>query len=82
MSDGAQISANVFLPANMKKPLPAVFAYTVYGIDGMQKDGRFFVEHDYVFLGVHCRGRGNSTGEFFPYEDAGRDVAGKDGVAR
>ncbi|MFC2164165.1 CocE/NonD family hydrolase [Acidobacteriota bacterium] len=73
LSDGIHLTANIWKPRKMETPLPAIVAYSSYGINGMHEDGVFFAKRGYVFLAVNCRGRNGSEGEFFPYEDAGRD---------
>lgn len=75
MKDGIKLSANVYKPAEMKEPLPAIFAFTPYISDEGQERGPFFAKNGYVYVHVDVRGRGNSEGEFFPLEKDGADGA-------
>ncbi len=75
MKDGIRISANIYKPAEMKGPLPAIFAFTPYISDEAQKRGFFFARNGYVYVHADVRGRGNSEGECFPLEKDGADGA-------
>jgi len=75
MRDGVHLVAKIWKPAEMDKPLPAVFALTPYIADEGQKWGPFFVRNGYVYVHVDCRGRGNSEGDFYPAENDGVDGA-------
>ena len=44
MDDGICLSANVFKPADMKEPLPAIFTFTPYVSDEGQERGSFFAQ--------------------------------------
>jgi putative CocE/NonD family hydrolase len=73
MDDGICLSANIFKPAEMKEPLPAVFTFTPYVSDEGQLRGTFFAQNGYVYVHVDVRGRGNSGGKFLPIEKDGPD---------
>ena len=67
MRDGIKLNANVYLPKERSGPLPVIFALTPYTADYFQARAMYFVKHDYVFVVVDCRGRGNSEGAFDPF---------------
>ncbi|UCC38754.1 MAG: CocE/NonD family hydrolase [Candidatus Aminicenantes bacterium] len=75
MKDGVHLVAKIWRPANMNEPLPAIFVLTPYVSDEAQQRATFFVQNGYVFVSVDCRGRGNSEGEFYPFEQDGPDGA-------
>lgn len=75
MSDGINLSANIFKPTEMNEPLPAIFTFTPYVSDEGQQRGTFFAQNGYVYVHVDVRGRGNSEGEFLPIEKDGPDGA-------
>lgn len=62
MSDGVKISASIWKPAEMKKPLPAILTMTPYIVDRGQKDGDIFARRGYIIVRADVRGRGNSGG--------------------
>lgn len=74
MRDGDTLSANIYKPADMDGPLPALFVLTPYGCDRVHKDGKYFAENGYVVVAADCRGRGNSGGGFVPFVNEGRDA--------
>ena len=71
--DGIHLSANIFKPAQMNVPLPAIMVLTPYVSDHNTKRGIYFARHGYVFVSVDTRGRGNSEGVFTPFESEGKD---------
>src|SRR5467141_18416 len=73
LRDGAKLSATLYKPREMKKPLPVIFTLTPYTADTYHERGVYFSKNGYVFALVDCRGRGNSEGEFRPFENEGRD---------
>ncbi len=73
MRDGINLSGTIYKPSNLKDPLPVIFVLTPYISDENQQRGIFFAKNGYVFVSVDCRGRGNSEGEFFPFEKDGKD---------
>ncbi|MBN1224923.1 MAG: CocE/NonD family hydrolase [Candidatus Aminicenantes bacterium] len=75
MRDGVRLTAKIWMPADMKEPLPSIFALTPYVADEGQKRGMFFSRNGYVYLQVDCRGRGNSEGVFYPDEHESQTAA-------
>ncbi|UCC39619.1 MAG: CocE/NonD family hydrolase [Candidatus Aminicenantes bacterium] len=73
MRDGVKLASYVWKPANLEKPLPAIFSFSPYTIETHYKEGPFMVQNGYIYLLVDVRGRGNSEGEFWPWENDGRD---------
>jgi uncharacterized protein len=73
MRDGIRLSANIFVPRELKSPLPAILVLTPYNNDHNTPRGIYFSTHGYVFVTVDCRGRGNSDGVFTPFVNEGRD---------
>jgi putative CocE/NonD family hydrolase len=73
LRDGVKLSATLYKPREMKKPLPVIFTLTPYTADTYHERGVYFSKNGYVFALVDCRGRGNSEGEFKPFENEGRD---------
>jgi putative CocE/NonD family hydrolase len=68
MPDGVKLSARIWMPEEMTKPLPTIFVFTPYISDESQQRGMFFAKNGYVYISVDVRGRGNSEGIFFPLE--------------
>jgi putative CocE/NonD family hydrolase len=68
MRDGVKLSARIWMPEEIKEPLPTIFVFTPYISDESQKRGMFFAKNGYVYTSVDVRGRGNSQGIFFPLE--------------
>ena len=75
MKDGIKLAAKIWKPAGLEKPVPAIFVLTPYISDEAQQRATFFAQHGYVYVSVDCRGRGNSEGEFYPFEQDGPDGA-------
>jgi len=75
MNDGINLAAKAWKPADLKEPLPAIFVLTPYISDEAQQRAKFFAQNGYAFVSVDCRGRGNSEGEFYPFEQDGPDGA-------
>jgi putative CocE/NonD family hydrolase len=71
MEDGIHLAAKIWKPAQMEEPLPAIFVLTPYVSDEAQQRATFFAQNGYIFVSVDCRGRGNSEGEFYPFEHDG-----------
>jgi uncharacterized protein len=68
MRDGLSLNATLFLPSDMKKPVPVVMQMTPYGIDAFYPLGRRFCAAELGFILVDCRGRGDSDGLFDMFE--------------
>ena len=73
MRDGVQLNATVYKPSEMNAPLPVIFTFTPYISDTYHERAWYFSHHGYVFALVDVRGRGNSGGDFAPFENEGRD---------
>jgi putative CocE/NonD family hydrolase len=73
MRDGVHLAATLFKPREMPAPLPVVFTLTPYNSDSYYARAAYFARHGYVFALVDVRGRGNSEGEFMPFENEARD---------
>ena len=73
LRDGVRLNATIYQPRQMPDPLPAVFTLTPYTADSYHERGDYFARHGYTFLLVDCRGRGNSEGEFLPFESEAQD---------
>ncbi len=72
--DGAELAANVYhAVAGAEKRRPAILTLTPYGADRYHTNGMYFASHGYTFVVVDVRGRGNSSGEYWPYEMDGMD---------
>ncbi len=71
--DGVSLNATVYQPHAQKDPLPVVFTFTPYIGDSYTERAMYFARHGYVYALVDVRGRGNSGGEFWPFENEGRD---------
>ncbi|MFC2164110.1 CocE/NonD family hydrolase [Acidobacteriota bacterium] len=73
MRDGIQLSAVMWKPKGAQGSFPAVFVFTPYMAEAGQRDGKFFARNGYVCVYVDVRGRNNSEGEFFPFENHSPD---------
>lgn len=73
MRDGVKLNATVFTAHGQKEPLPVIFTFTPYIGDSYTDRAVYFAKHGYVYALVDVRGRGNSGGEFWPFENEGRD---------
>ena len=71
--DGVQLNGTVFRPRVMAQPLPVIFTFTPYVGDAYQDRAMYFARHGYVYVLVDVRGRGNSEGQFAPFENEGKD---------
>lgn len=77
MRDGVVLSADVYCPSNVRQGVryPVILSRTPYlkADPGVLETGRYFAEHEYVFVAMDVRGRGDSDGTFVPYRNEGRD---------
>jgi len=71
--DGAKLNATVFTPHGQKEKLPVIFTFTPYIGDSYTDRAVYFAKHGYVYALVDVRGRGNSSGEFEPFANDGKD---------
>ena len=66
MTDGVNLMANVFKPAQ-EGAYPVIVMRTPYGKGGPQHgEARGFAANGYVFVAQDCRGRGDSEGNWYP----------------
>ncbi len=73
MSDGINLSSNIYIPTGVEKKYPTILIITPYISDENHSRGLFFSRNGYVFITVDSRGRGNSEGEFVPFENDAKD---------
>ncbi len=73
LSDSINLSANIYLPHNLKEKLPVILVFTPYVSDHNHDRGMFFSQNGYVFATVDVRGRGNSEGIYTPLETDAKD---------
>jgi putative CocE/NonD family hydrolase len=73
LRDGVKLNATVYLPADRKGPLPAVFTLTPYIADSYHERAVYFARHGFAFALVDARGRGSSGGDFEPFANEARD---------
>src|SRR6185312_9661003 len=73
LRDGVRLNATLYRPQGQKDPLPCIFTLTPYIAQSYHERGMYFAAHEYVFLTVDVRGRGNSEGEFTPLLQEARD---------
>ncbi len=66
MRDGIQLSADLLLPAEIRKPVPAILVRTPYGKEMYQTAYHGFVRRGYAVLIQDVRGRNASEGEWTP----------------
>lgn len=66
MSGGVTLRANLYRPCDSGGPWPVIVSMTPYGADSLHDIAMRFALHDYAFLAVDVRGRGNSSGRFRP----------------
>jgi putative CocE/NonD family hydrolase len=71
--DGTLLNIDIYRPVHMKEALPVLFAFTPYTTDSMFQNALYFAENGYVVVIGDVRGRGNSGGEFAPFERDGKD---------
>lgn len=73
MRDGIHLSANIYFPEIQKESYPVILVYTPYVNDEAVERGMYFAKEGYVFITLDLRGRGNSEGQFRPFEKDGID---------
>src|SRR5262249_4877900 len=73
MRDGVKLSAMVFRDVNTTQKQPAIISQSPYPSGTEATRGNIFGSYGYVYVYADCRGRRESEGEFFPYENDARD---------
>ncbi len=73
MRDGIDLSANIYFPEDKEESYPVILIYTPYVNDEAVERGMFFAKQGYIFITLDLRGRGNSDGEYRPFEKDGID---------
>ncbi len=73
MRDGVKLNATVYRPKDQKEGLPVIFELTPYISDNYHGRAYYFAQHGYVFALVDVRGRGNSEGQFDPFQQEPQD---------
>ncbi|MEM6378660.1 MAG: CocE/NonD family hydrolase [Bacteroidota bacterium] len=73
MRDGVKLSANIYLPDEDEVSYPVILIYTPYVNDEAVERGMYFAKEGFVFISLDLRGRGNSEGEYRPFEKDGID---------
>jgi uncharacterized protein len=73
MRDGVRLNATLYKPYGLKGPRPCVFTLTPYIGQTYHDRGVYFAAHDYPFLTVDVRGRGDSEGFFRPFIQEAND---------
>ena len=78
MRDGAELAADVYLPAEVGDDgVPAIVEVTPYGKDNvalMGDDAELYQNNGYVFVAVDVRGRGKSEGEWIAFANDAKDT--------
>ncbi len=74
MRDGTELSADVYRP-DAPGRFPVILSRTPYTKTSSStlKIARYFASHEYVFVTMDVRGRGDSDGTFTPYRNDGQD---------
>jgi hypothetical protein len=67
LRSGILLNATLYLPTDLQKPRPAIFALTPYSADREYPEAISLAQHGYPCLAIDVRGRGNSGGEFVPF---------------
>lgn len=73
MRDGVVLTANIYHPGDGSEKRASILTMTPYTADRYHNQAMYFAKHGYTFAVVDARGRGNSGGEYWPYEKDGDD---------
>jgi len=68
MDDGVTLNATIVTPHPLDSPRPVILTLTPYGADRYYPIATQYAREGYVAAIVEVRGRGDSGGEFVPYE--------------
>jgi predicted acyl esterase len=69
--DGVSLNATIYRPHEQNDPPPVIFTIAPYIGDSYTDRATYFATHGYVYALVDVRN--NSGGEFWPFENEGRD---------
>jgi len=75
LRDGTRLAADVYLPAGVPGPWPAILERTPYDKlnPGLVLSARYFASHGYAVVLQDVRGRYASEGEWYPFGNEGPD---------
>lgn len=73
MRDGKQLSALVYLDEANKNATPAIISLNPYPAGGWALKGNTFAINGYAYVHVDARGRGESEGDFVPFQQDASD---------
>jgi putative CocE/NonD family hydrolase len=73
MRDGVRLNATIFRPYGQTGPLPVIFMFTPYPDDTSHPSASYFARRGFVYAYVDVRGRGDSDGDFVPFEPDAQD---------
>ena len=73
MRDGTLLNATLYRPYGETKPLPVIFMFTPYPDDTSHPSASYFARRGFVYAYVDVRGRGDSEGDFVPFERDAQD---------
>lgn len=72
MRDGKNLVAEIIRPQGEGK-FPVILSRTPYGRIGVAAAGEWWARRGYVFVAQDCRGRGESEGDWVPFENERKD---------
>ena len=73
MRDGSHLNATIYRPYGETKALPVIFMFTPYPDDTSHPSASYFARRGFVYAYVDVRGRGDSEGDFVPFERDAQD---------
>ena len=73
MRDGTHLNATLYRPYGQTAPLPVIFMFTPYPDDTSHPSASYFARRGFVYAYVDVRGRGDSEGDFVPFERDAKD---------
>ena len=73
LRDGVRLHATIYRPADQQGPLPVILGFTPYISDVYHTKANYYATRGYVFAVVDVRGRGNSEGDFEPFQNEDED---------
>jgi putative CocE/NonD family hydrolase len=68
MRDGTKLNATLYRAEGETKPRPTIFMFTPYPDDTSHPSASYFARRGFNYAYVDVRGRGDSEGEFTPFE--------------